>query len=53
MWCSYHFYFVGSLIVASFFVAVWLTLGGLRDIRRLFISLRQVGRDDSDDGSVR
>ena len=52
MWCSYHYYFVGSLVVASMFVAVWLTLGGLRDIRRLFISLRLAERDDSDDGSV-
>ena len=52
MWCSYHYYFVSSLVVASLFVAVWLTLGGLRDIRRLFISLSRARRDDSDDGSV-
>jgi solute:Na+ symporter, SSS family len=53
MWCSYHYYFIGSLVVASIFVAVWLTLGGLRDIRRLFVSLRRTRCDDSDDGSVK
>jgi len=53
MWCNYHFYFVGTLIVASMFVAVWLILGGVRDIRRLFVSLREARSDDSDDGMVR
>jgi SSS family solute:Na+ symporter len=52
MWCNYHYYFVGSLVVASIVVAVWLSLGGLRDIRRLFVSLRQIRRDDRDDGTV-
>ena len=53
MWSRYHYYFIGSLVIASLLVAVWLTAGGLRDIRRLFVSLRHMRRDDSDDGSVK
>jgi Na+/proline symporter len=31
---------------------VWLTWGGIRDLRRLFVSLRNLKRNDFDDGMV-
>jgi solute:Na+ symporter, SSS family len=32
--------------------SIWLLLGGLRDAKRLFHDLRQIRRDDADDGTV-
>jgi SSS family solute:Na+ symporter len=32
--------------------SVWFTWGGVRDLRRLFRSLRSVKRDALDDGTV-
>jgi SSS family solute:Na+ symporter len=41
-----------SAILIGAVVAVWLTLGGIRDISRLFKTLKEVKVDESDDGYI-
>lgn len=52
-WCRYHRYMMTFNIATSFIIAVWLTVGGMRDIIRLFRDLKGAKRDFSDDGTVR
>ena len=52
-WCKYHRYMVIFNISTSFIIAIWLTLGGFRDVFRLFRDLKTAKRDFSDDGTVR
>lgn len=37
----------------GFVVVIWLSIGAIRDMRRLMASLKTVVRNDSDDGTVR
>lgn len=48
-WHVYLFISVGVLVGST----LWLGIGGLRDLRRLFRSLRSAERDFSDDGTVK
>ena len=53
-WWSIYF-FITSLIVPSIvgiISTVWLTWGGVKDIKQLFIDLKNVKEDDSDNGQV-
>ena len=52
-WGTYHLYVFWFYIITSFIIAVWLSVGGLRDLFRLFHDLRIAKRDFSDDGTVR
>ena len=52
-WRDVQFWSLMFYIVSSFFVAVWLLGGGLRDFFRMFRDLRNAIRDDSDDGFVK
>ena len=40
-------------IATSFVVMVWLSIGGIRDLFRLYRGLQTVQRDLTDDGTVR
>lgn len=53
-WTTYH-YWVNTVffIVLTLGVMIWLTIGGMRDVIRLFRDLRNAKRDFSDDGTVR
>lgn len=53
-WTTYH-YWVNTVffIVLTLGVMVWLSIGGMRDLARLFHDLREAKRDFSDDGTVR
>ena len=37
----------------GFFVVIWMSIGAIRDMQRLFVSLKNVVRNDADDGTVR
>ncbi len=52
VWMRYWYVFVVIRVVASVFIIVWFTIGGVRDIRKMFGRLNTMARDDSDDGSV-
>jgi len=53
-WSIYHYYVSAMFfIVLTFIVMVWLSIGGLRDVVRLYRDLRAVKRDFTDDGTVR
>jgi SSS family solute:Na+ symporter len=51
-WAIYHFYRFGFTIIMTFVFTVWLGIGGIRDIIRLFQDLKNVTRDATDDGRV-
>ena len=52
-WANYHRYMLWFFIGTSFAIAIWLTLGGLRDGIQLFRDLPRLQRDYDDDGTVR
>ena len=53
-WAWYHQYVnMWFYIVTSFIIAVWLSIGGIRDLFRLLHDLKVAKRDHSDDGTVR
>ena len=52
-WGVYHRYVLWFYIVTSFAIAVWLSIGGIRDVFRLFHDLKVAKRDFKDDGMVR
>ena len=53
-WATYHYYVNAMFFIAlTFVVMVWLSIGGLRDVFRLYRDLREARRDFSDDGTVR
>ncbi len=52
-WGNYHRYMLSFHIFASFAIAVWLSIGGIRDLIRLFKDLKRMKRDYTDDGMVR
>lgn len=53
VWSSYwHIAGIGVPILISVVTAIWFTWGGVRDIRRLFVRLREQRIDHRDDGTV-
>ena len=53
-WATYHYYVNAMFFIAtSFIVMVWLSIGGIRDLFRLYRDLQTVQRDLADDGTVR
>lgn len=51
-WINFWKVYVGILVTAVLVFTVWYTIGGIRDIKELFKSLRNIKRNDSDDGTV-
>ena len=52
-WANYWFYGgVWIPIGLGTVTSIWFTFGGVRDLRRLFVSLRTLKRDPKDDGRV-
>jgi hypothetical protein len=52
-WATYHYYWtVYWSIGLGLIIAVWLSIGGLRDAYRLFKDLNAAKRDFTDDGRV-
>ena len=53
-WATYHYYVNAMFFIGlTFVVMIWLSIGGLRDVFRLYKDLREAKRDFSDDGTVR
>jgi SSS family solute:Na+ symporter len=54
-WWATYWYVVGILMPLAVLAvtAVWFTVGGVRDLRRLFERLAVLHRDTSDDGTVK
>lgn len=51
-WLSFWHGFVGVFGVVTVALILWLTIGGFFDLKKLFVLLRKVKRDDADDGTV-
>ena len=51
-WAIFQFYRFGLTIVMTFVFSVWLGIGGIRDVIRLFSDLKTSTRDLTDDGRV-
>jgi len=52
-WANFHYYFTMVYSIGiGFIIAIWLTLGGIRDVYRLFRDLKTAKRDFTDDGRV-
>jgi SSS family solute:Na+ symporter len=53
-WWSNYWFYAGILlpIVLGTITSIWFTLGGVRDLRRLFRRLRTLQRNPEDDGRV-
>jgi SSS family solute:Na+ symporter len=52
-WAAYwHVVGIGIPVFLCFVTAIWFTIGGVRDIRRLFADLRREQVDILDDGTV-
>ena len=52
-WAAFWRWFVAVQFLAGGVVFVWFTLGGVRDLRRMFSRLSTLARDVEDDGIVR
>ena len=51
-WMSFWKIYLGIHVTLAVIVIFWFTIGGFRDLKRMFTRLRTMKRDDSDDGSV-
>ncbi|MFH1614054.1 MAG: sodium:solute symporter [Planctomycetota bacterium] len=51
-WAQCHYYMLLFSILVGLASAVWLTIGGFRDLKRLFERLRTAERNEFDDGRV-
>jgi SSS family solute:Na+ symporter len=51
-WATYHRYFLWFQISLAFVFAVWVTIGGIIDIRKMLSALKTAKRDARDDGTV-
>jgi SSS family solute:Na+ symporter len=51
-WMRFWYLYLIIGVVISSVVVVWFTVGGLRDMRRMFAALHDRIRDHSDDGTV-
>jgi solute:Na+ symporter, SSS family len=52
-WSRFWRWFMGVQFTMAGVVLVWFTIGGLRDLRRMFARLRETELDPDDDGIVR
>lgn len=51
-WSNYHYYIWQFTIITSFGIAIWLSVGGVRDMIRFISDLRASKQDFADDGRV-
>jgi SSS family solute:Na+ symporter len=52
-WAKFWQYFMFLMMVLGVIVAVWISVGGLREMPEFFKRLRDSNRDDTDDGTVK
>jgi SSS family solute:Na+ symporter len=51
-WASFWKIYALVMVSVSAFVAIWLTVGGIREMKTLFVMLKTMKRDADDDGTV-
>lgn len=51
-WARIQYYSFIYMVVMSFVIAVWLTIGGFKDLSRMLRDLKTVNRNNLDDGRV-
>ncbi len=53
VWLKYWYFYIWLLLGWTVVITVWLSIGGYIDLMDLFRRLKNVSRDDYDDGSVK
>jgi len=51
-WARFWRFWLILQIAIGIPATIWFTIGGIRDLRRLFVSLKTIKRDERDDGRV-
>jgi SSS family solute:Na+ symporter len=51
-WISFWHFFVWFVVGLIPCVTLWFAIGGIKDLKELFVTLRTAKRDDSDNGTV-
>ena len=51
-WANFYYYIYRIMIVFFFVTTIWLSVGGIKDLKELFNDLRVKKRDFTDDGQV-
>ncbi len=51
-WARFWYWYMWQMFVVFFVSTIWLTIGGLRDVRKMYKLLSTRERDFSDDGRV-
>jgi len=51
-WNRFWHFYVWLVLIMGIFTTIWLTIGGISDLRKLFKRLRMKTMDDQDDGTV-
>ena len=51
-WADFWYWYMWQMFVVLFVSTIWLTLGGLRDLKRMYSILSSQERDISDNGRV-
>ena len=51
-WLKFWYIWIIVSFAASVAVTIWLIIGGLKDMKKMFIRLSGIERNDSDDGTV-
>ena len=52
VWVKYWHFNVYLGLTLAIGTTIWLTIGGVKDIKEMFRMLRSSGRDDNDDGML-
>ncbi len=51
-WATFWKYYIAVLVVMSVLTTIWFTIGGFKDMGKMFSLLKTINRDESDDGKV-
>ncbi len=51
-WTTFWMLWIYLQVIVGIFATIWFTLGGLRDMRRVFARLTTLQRDQQDDGMI-
>lgn len=51
-WAQFWKYYIAVLVIMSVLTTIWFTIGGFKDMSKMFCLLETIKRDDSDDGKV-
>ena len=51
-WASFWWGYAVVMLVLTIIITVWVAIGGVKNLREMFVTLENLERDDDDDGTV-